>query len=218
MIALTLIISCYAFAQEPFVFIHKDDGYPLTGPRKYLAVGQQNEVSFQLGKRVAAGSLVIQNGKIDSVLLNPEDSFTYYLTPDAAGPVVVQAEVFTQGQKDSNTEISTFEAITLPLVEVRLLKNEYTKHQRLRFGLFDKSTGKPLPRRYHVGRFFDVKVYDEKGELVARAPMQSGTTIFLTPFPEPIPIVKGHFIRFSFPIRDFKTGILFSSDELVHTF
>ncbi|AKQ44405.1 hypothetical protein TH63_00165 [Rufibacter radiotolerans] len=218
LLAFTLFFSCYAFAQEPFIIIQEDDGYPLKGPRRYLAVDQQNEINFQLGKRIAAGSLLIQNGKIDSLLLNPEDSYTYYLIPDAAGPVIVQAEVCTQGQKSFKTETSTFEAIVTPLVEVRLLKNEYAKHQRLRFGLFDKSTGKPLPKRYRAGGFFDVEVYDKKGTVVARAPMQSGTTIFLTPFPEPIPIEEGHFIRFSFPIRDFKTGILFSSAEVVHTF
>ncbi|WP_210466739.1 hypothetical protein [Rufibacter roseolus] len=210
------LYSFFALGQKKPISISHDDGYPLQRPLRHLIAKQQNQIILKAGLRLV--DVVIRNGKFDSLQLNPEEEYSYYITPNSAGEVIV-AIVYMykeQGQSLIATKTSAFLAIEPPPVHVKLLQNKLALNQTLSFVLLNKRTGKPLPNRYGIGRFFDVRVYDEQGKLVDTAPMQSSTVITLAPFPKPINFKTGYTLKFTFPIRDFKTGILFSSEEIVY--
>ncbi|KAA3436041.1 hypothetical protein [Rufibacter hautae] len=175
--------SIFALGQEEPISLRQDDAYPLRKPFRYLLAKQQNGVILKAGLRLI--DVVIWNGRFDSLQVNPGEAYSYYVTPNAAGEVAIAtAYVYMEnGQRFIATKTSVFQAIEPPPVEVKLLQNNLAQHQTLSFVLLNKRTGKPLPNRYRIGRFFEVMIYDAQGNLVHTSPIQSSTVISLVPFP-----------------------------------
>ncbi|WP_205501536.1 hypothetical protein [Rufibacter psychrotolerans] len=210
------LYSIVTVGQEQLITICQDDAYPLQKPLRHFIAKQKNEIKLKPGLRLL--DVIIRNGTFDSLQVSPVEDYRYYITPKTAGEVVI-VTVYTfreNGKNVVSTKTSAFQAIEPPLVEAKLLQDNFAQKQTIEFALLDKRTGKHLSNRYRIGRYFDVEVYDELGKLVDRAPMQSVTVISLAPFPDPVNVKAGYTIKFTFPIRDFKTGILFSSKEVVY--
>lgn len=211
-----LFMGSVAWAQEQFVTVAKDDASPLKGPLLFMIAKQHNEVYFSANYSPTITTIKIENGKLDSLKHNPEEDYAYYIVPFSEGPVIVKNLVETEenGKQILKEVKSQFEAILLPDVEVRLLKNDFAKNKTLHYGLFNLKTGNKLSKRYHVGRYFDVKIFDDKRELVDIAPMQSSTCISFALYPELTKAEMGHTIKFTLSLRDSKTGILFHLAEV----
>jgi len=105
------------------------------------------------------------------------------------GKVILKAKAIAKSH-DTIAIADTLQAITQPEIELRIIS---TKNNNLKFGFFDKKTGKNYLQKEFENCFFEVAIYNEKSKAVDSSvesgwiynvgSVKQGYTILIRAFP-----------------------------------
>lgn len=198
------------------VFIPKDDGSPFSWPTKHMWVGINNPiVSTYIGSedfiKVWTDNGVVDSG--DFYITN------YCIRPYMTGNVNVFSiqRIWTGGKYDTIRTKSTFYAIRPPNISLKVTKDNFKKDSTITFALVDSLTLKPVNRRFKIGRMFYPLVYDSLDNFIGKLILCFGTTIdFAKEMHRELKVRSGYKLKIRLLVRDLKTDLLISTNELIY--
>lgn len=216
-IFLFILLPSYGQKNKMGVFIPKDDASSFRRSIKYMWVGGENPIAPISNGSSNVIKLWTDNGTVENVDFDPTE---YAIIPKIEGKVNVYSlqKVSTANGYDTVNTKNTFIAILPPQIVIKVTNDKFKSDSSISFALINKETMESLPKRYQVGRMYEPKVYDSNGKFIGNIILCYGNTIvFNGPFNKGLKVESGYQIRFTVTVRDNKTDLLISTEEVSYT-
>ena len=144
----------------------------------------------------------------------------YFIIPKKTGRVnLFSIETNVSGKKDTTLVTKKFSAIIPPKISLKLIEDNYTKNGTIKISLVNTRTGRPVNKRYKIGRMFEPYVYNERDSIVGRIGFCFDPTIKLeNGGHSKFKLESGYKIKINVYVRDWKTDLLIPAENtLIYT-
>ncbi|MBK9074730.1 MAG: hypothetical protein IPL77_07050 [Flavobacteriales bacterium] len=217
-IALAIAAVLHGQSEVPMLVVPKDDGLSMNGDIHHMWIGQANPITLSYAGSDELLFIETDNGTIEKgAFYNSKHA----VTPRTPGPVNLRARAryYTGKTWDTTTVSATFEALAMPDIRVEVVGKPSYSDTVIHLQLVDRHTGAQMPRRYEVGRAYDVSMYNVEGKLTCELPYRMGANIQIRPFIWRCDATdRWHRMSLQLLVRDVSTGLLIPTDMLDYIF